>query len=263
MSDHAAIYQILQEMNGYAFAKVTRVQVNPEHTLGEDGTDKRVTHFFGFATEMGPSAKRKVQSIWFKKANLRPVIYLGPVVYNSQQVNTMSELPKRGQMLFGKTSETEKGLAYEWCILGALPLFNFVRMLKYGTRLSKISGRLYTDVTLQQRHPDDPDDALYALTRLLVTGDVQSFVNMFKPEGKRERHPVRKSGYTYDRLYTLPTSTDDPVHFVFFACVLARSPALYDRFVTLLGAQAASLRGDYNASLEKWSRGRLLKLIAA
>ena len=258
MADSAAIYQILQEMGGFAFAKVSRVQVKPEHTIGDDGTDKQVTHFFGFANEIGPNSNRKSQSIWFKKANLRPQIYMGAVKFRGSMANKMSELPKRGQMLFGKTTETDKGLAYEWCIHGALPLFNFMRMLQYGTRLAKSSGRLYKDVGL----PDDEcDDSLYAMTRLLISGDVQSFVNMFKPEGKRERHPVRKTGYTYDRLYKLPNSTEDPVHFVFFACVLVRSPELYDRFVKLLQTQKATLRAPFAESLGKWSRDRLLALI--
>jgi hypothetical protein len=99
------------------------------------------------------------------------------------------------------------------------------------------------------------------MTRLLVSGDVQSFVNMLKPEAKRERHPVRKTGYTFDRLYRLPNSDQNPVQFIFFTCVLARSPELYDRFVNLLRAQQALVTQSFEESLTKWSRERLLTLI--
>ena len=260
MTDNAAIQQVLSELegSGYMFAKISRVQVKAEHTIGEDGSDKQVTHFFGFANEVGANNKRKPKSIWFKKANLRHHIFMGPVKYTGYMANTVSSLPKRGQMLFGKTAESEKGLTYLWCIHGALGLFNFMRMLQYGTRLSKSSARLYKEVNLST---SEADDSLYAMTRLLVSGDVQSFVDMLKPEAKRERHPIRKKEYTYDRLYNLPNSDQNPVEFIFLACVLARSLELYDRFVNLLQAQRAALTEPFEAHLIKWSRERLLKLI--
>lgn len=217
-----ALQQLHNELNSLVFARVIRPICKDEHKL-HDGS---YSYYYGFATEVDLLGKNKDNRIWFKKTTKKDgaPIYIGPVALHASK-----SMPPARSIIVGIIDILPKGRAFRWWIDDVQPLLYFCRYLKYQSGVKPNSAHLYQQLALKDT---TYHDELWAMLKLLLFGDVLSFVKESGPVEQRARHPVVKADtYTFKKGYTL---RETPARFVLGVSLLTRDMSIYDRYVTLL-----------------------------
>tara|TARA_Y100000748_G_scaffold215949_1_gene181219 strand:+ start:4100 stop:4894 length:795 start_codon:yes stop_codon:yes gene_type:complete len=214
------------ELNTLVFARVIRSTCKEEHrqTSVTDATkDDAYSYYYGFATQLDLMGKSRDVRIWFKKTTKTSnSVYIGPV-----QLQSTNTIPPPRTIIMGIVNILPKGRAFQWWVDDAGAMLYFCRFLKYQSGVKANSSHLYNQLALKGTYHDE----LWALLKLLLFGDVLSFVKESGPEEERVRHPVLKSNYTYKRGYSI---RETPARFVLAVSLMAQDTTIYDRYVTLM-----------------------------
>lgn len=231
MKFKTAIQTIDHELNTLVFARVTRTHTKEEHAIptAASGTDASYSYYYGFATEINLLGRSQSNRIWFKKntKTQRPV-FLGPVALHSTD-----RIPQARDVVVGVVDYLPKGRAFTWWLDDANALLHFCRLVRYQNKVKQQSAYLYRQLKLPPPH----HDGLWAMTKLLIFGDILSFVlESGKPDG-RIKHPVEKEDYTYKRGYSL---SETPGRFVLGMTLFSQDVSIYDRYMTLLTSKGFS-----------------------
>lgn len=221
-----ALQRFDHELSTLVFARVIRSTCKDEHrqhSVADATTDDAYSYYYGFATQLDLMGKSRDIRIWFKKTTKTSnSVFIGPV-----QLQSTNTIPPPRSIIMGVIDILPKGRAFKWWIDDAEAMLYFCRFLKYQTGVKPNSSHLYNQLALKGTYHDD----LWALLKLLLFGDVLSFVKESGPEEDRVRHPVLKSSYTYKRGYSI---RETPARFVMAVSLMARDVTIYDRYVTLL-----------------------------
>lgn len=235
-----ALQHIEFELSTLVFARVIRSTCKEEHRIphATDTTkDNAYSYYFGFATQIDLMGKARDTRIWYKKTTkTRQPIFIGPV-----KLESTSTIPVSRTIIMGIVDVLPKGRAFRWWIDDAEAMMYFCRFLKYQSGVKANSSHLYHQLALKGPYNDD----LWALLKLLLFGDVLSFVKESGPEAQRDRHPVTKTNYTFQRGYTI---RETPGRFVLAVSLMARDVTIYDRYVTLMNVKGYTNTLDITVS---------------
>ena len=228
-----AIQAIDYELNTLVFARVIKAHVKEEHAISTatKGTDASYSYYYGFATEINLLGRSQSNRIWFKKnTKTHREVFLGPVA-----LKATDKIPAPRTIVVGVVDYLPKGRAFQWWLDDANALLQFCRLVRYQNKLKQQSAYLYRQLKL----PDPHHDGLWAMAKLLIFGDILSFV-LESEEKHRIKHPVEKDGYTYKRGFYIRES---PGRFVLAMTLFSRDVSIYDRYMTLLKSKKYSTKG--------------------
>jgi hypothetical protein len=229
-----AIQTIDFELNTLVFARVIKTQTKEEHAIptAPTGTDASYSYYYGFATEINLLGRSQSNRIWFKKnTKTHREVFLGPVTLKASD-----KIPAVRTIVVGVVDYLPKGRAFTWWLDDANALLQFCRLVRYQNKCKQQSAYLYRQLKL----PNPYHDGLWAMAKLLIFGDILSFVLESGKEEDRAKHPVEKDSYTYKRGYCLRES---PGRFVLATTLFSRDVSIYDRYMTLLKSKGYSSDG--------------------
>lgn len=220
-----------RELGTLTFGKVTRVVTDDVNLVNrsKSGDERMFSHFYGYALlQDGTSA-------WFKKASFRPIFVGGAV--HAPKLGILSEYPKVGDTIVGKTTLTEKGTAFRFWCHKAGPILEFKKALEAGPSSMVSSSKSFEKMKMPCSRNEGEDD-LWALARLLLLKDVDLFVKEYMPEEKRSVHPHSQNlGIRISR---------NVAEFVFFAAFFARNAQILRDFYDALGGRLPPEADKYN-----------------
>lgn len=242
-----AMQAIDHELSTLVFARVIKVHVKEEDAISTatKGTDASYSYYYGFATEINLLGRSQSNRIWFKKnTKTGRDVFLGPVT-----LKATNKIPPPRTILVGKVDYLPKGRAFQWWLDDANALLQFCRLVRYQNKVKQQSAYLYQQLKL----PDPHHDGLWAMAKLLIFGDILSFVLESGEKEHRIKHPVEKNEYTYKRGFSIRES---PGRFVLAMTLFSRDVSIYDRYMTLLKIKGYSAKGlpqvkDIHAYLAK------------
>lgn len=216
MKFKTAIQNIDFELNQLVFSRVFRTHTKEEHRCKPDNDENSFSYYYGFSTEINLFGKSQSHRIWFKKnTKTRQPVYFGPVA-----LYATTKIPLSKTILVGVVDVSPKGRSYRWWIDDAFAILQFCRFVRYQNGLKHHSALFYRQLKLQGEYHDE----LWALAKLLLFGDIMSFL-------EPKKHPVEKNQYAFKEGYAIRL---DPAKFVLATTLFARDITIYDRYMTLL-----------------------------
>ena len=219
---HKCKEMLREHLHAWSFARVTSVKVSA------------TGFYYGFAQELeDPRARRAPRTVWFKGGKEVSTLVLGPVLFSSAGHGgggggrRGAPPPVVGSVVAGRvvqpshfTTRTDMN-RFDWWYRDGAPLrhlWGVVHDIELDRAMLCKNTRYLPNLSL---------DNLWALSRLMVDEDVQSFVDEYLPSSHQQLHPLRgrsgKRGYVLDR----------PVYrFILDTAIFFGLPCIYHAFET-------------------------------
>ena len=226
---------ISNSISPWTFARITSIpSPKPQDVERTDDTGtKHYNHFFGFAEEISPCNTKKhktSRNIWFKLAtHVQDGVMVGPIKFGDSNYTT---LPSPGDIIVGHVVPNihRTGYRYEWWCRDAQPILNLTRACSGCTMTPQ---ELCDNLRIMS---DLNNDQVWALARLILHEDLQSFVDQYKPPHQRYPHPIRLNGPKGYILSPLTTA-----RFIFEVSKVCRCPMIFTHFTSLMQEQRDQL----------------------